>query len=33
MKASKNMGLEVNVEKTKYMIITRGPENCFNLKE
>jgi len=32
MKASKNMGLVVNVEKTKYMIVTRRSEDCSNLK-
>jgi len=32
MKASKNMGLVVNAEKTKYMIVTRGSEDNSNLK-
>jgi hypothetical protein len=32
MKASKNMGLVVNVEKTKYIVVTRGPEDNSNLK-
>ncbi|CAI6345250.1 unnamed protein product [Macrosiphum euphorbiae] len=32
MKASKNMGLVVNAEKTKYMVVTRGPEDSSNLK-
>jgi hypothetical protein len=32
MKASKNMGLVVNVEKTKYMVVTRRPEDSSNLK-
>jgi hypothetical protein len=26
------MGLAVNAEKTKYMVVTRGPENSSNLK-
>lgn len=32
MKASKNMDLVVNAEKTKYMIVTRGSEDSYNLK-
>jgi len=32
MKASKNMCLVVSAEKTKYMVVTRGPEDSSNLK-
>lgn len=32
IKASKMMGLTVNAEKTKYMVVTRGPEDGSNLK-
>jgi len=32
IKVSKNMGLVVNTEKTKYMVVTRGPEDRSNLK-
>ncbi|XP_050444050.1 uncharacterized protein LOC126847716 [Adelges cooleyi] len=32
MKASKNIGLVVNAEKIKYMVVTRGPEDSSNLK-
>jgi len=32
MRVSKNMGLVVNAEKTKYMVVTRGPEDSSNLK-
>jgi len=32
MKASKNMGLLVNAEKAKYMVVTRESEDSFNLK-
>jgi hypothetical protein len=26
------MGLAINAEKTKYMVVTRGPEDSSNLK-
>jgi len=32
MKESKNMGLIVNPEKTKYTVVTRGPEDSSILK-
>ncbi|XP_029342165.1 uncharacterized protein LOC115033547 [Acyrthosiphon pisum] len=32
MRAGKNMGLVLNMEKTKYMVETRGPEDSSNLK-
>lgn len=33
MKACKNMGLLVNKEKKKYMVVIRGSEDSSNLKE
>jgi len=32
IEASKNISLVVNTEKTKYLVVTRGPEDNSNLK-